>query len=204
MRVKTEEKRQAILAAAKDVFLVNGFEAASMAEIAKVTGGSKQTLYSYFASKEELFVAVMLEYSGRLILPAFQMLEDDQDLGGALRAFGRAFLTAISTPDVIAFRRVLAGEGARSGIGPLFYQHGPLRGLTHLAGFMERQMALGRMKTVPAFTAAEQFIALCESGPLRLHIQGVRGPISQDEIAEAADRAADLFTSGYGAGGYGI
>ena len=134
-----------------------------------------------------------------LILPAFQMLEEDKDLADALKAFGKAFLTAISTPDVVAFRRVLAGEGARSGIGPLFYQSGPLMGLTRLAGFMERQMALGRMKTtVPAFTAAEQFIALCESGPLRLHIQGVRGPISPDEIAEAAERAAALFTSGYG------
>ena len=198
MRVKTEEKRLAILAAAKDVFLVNGFGAASMAEIAKVAGGSKQTLYSYFASKEELFVAVMLEYSARLILPAFQMLEEDKDLADALKAFGRAFMTAISTPDVVAFRRVLAGEGARSGIGPLFYQNGPLMGITRLAGFMERQMVLSRMRRVPAVTAAEQFIALCESGPLRLHIQGVRGPITPDEIARAVDSAVEVFTRGYG------
>ncbi len=200
MRVKTEEKRQAILAAAKDVFLLSGFEAASMAEIAKVSGGSKQTLYSYFASKDELFIAVMLEYGLRLIQPAFQVLDEDKDLADGLKAFGRAFLTGISTPDVVAFRRVLAGEGARSGLGPLFYQNGPLMGLTRLAGFMERQMAQGRMKAVPPFTAAEQFIALCESGPLRLHIQGVRGPITQDEIAEAVDRAVDLFTGGYGIG----
>ena len=33
MRVKTEEKRLAILAAAKAVFLVNGFEATSMADL---------------------------------------------------------------------------------------------------------------------------------------------------------------------------
>ncbi len=198
MRVKTEEKRQAILAAAKDVFLAAGFEAASMAEIAKVAGGSKQTLYSYFPSKDELFVAVMLEYGLRMIQPAFQVLEDNTDLADGLKAFGRAFLTAISTPDVIAFRRVLVGEGARSGMGPLFYQNGPLMGITRVAGFMERQMAQGRMRRVPAFTAAEQFIALCESGPLRLHIQGVRGPITPDEIALAVDRAVDLFTCGYG------
>jgi AcrR family transcriptional regulator len=198
MRVKTEEKREAILVAAKDVFLEYGFEAASMAEIAKVTGGSKQTLYSYFVSKEELFVAVMLAFSGRLILPAFQMLDDDLDFAAGLRAFGRAFLTAISDADVVAFRRVLIAEGARSGVGRLFYENGPLIGLTRLAGFLERQMALGRMKTVPAFMAGEQFIALCESGALRLYMLGARGPISQAEIADAADAAVDLFTAGYG------
>ena len=198
MRVKTEEKRLAILAAAKDVFLASGFEAASMAEIAKVTGGSKQTLYSYFASKEELFVAVMLEYSGRMILPAFHRLDDSLDFAGGLGAFGRAFLTAISDAEVVAFRGVLVAAGARSGVGRLFYENGPLIGLTRLANFLDRQIALGRMRAVPAFMAAEQFIALCESGPLRLYMLGARGPVSPAEIAETVDRAVDLFTAGYG------
>ena len=202
MRVKTEEKREAILAAAKGVFLANGFEAASMAEIAKATGGSKQTLYGYFASKEELFVAVMLEYSGRMILPAFQtLLDTDLAFGDGLRAFGRAFLTAISHADVVAFRQVLVSDAGRSGVGRLFYENGPLIGLTRLAGYLERQMAAGRMRTVPAFMAAEQFIALCESGPLRLYMQGARGPIGPDDIAQAADHAADLFVAGYGVAG---
>ena len=200
MRVKTEEKRAAILTAAKDVFLVHGFEAASMAEIAKATGGSKQTLYSYFPSKEELFVAVMLEYAGRMILPAFERLDTELDFAGGLAAFGQAFLTAISAPQVIAFRRVLVAEGARSGVGRLFYENGPLIGLTRLAGFLERQIAEGRMRAVPPFMAAEQFISLCESGPLRLYIQGVRDRPTPAEIAEAADRAADLFVAGYGVG----
>ena len=59
MRVMTEAKREAILEAASKVFMEAGFEGASMAEISKVTGGSKDTLYSYFKSKEELFVDVM-------------------------------------------------------------------------------------------------------------------------------------------------
>lgn len=198
MRVKTEEKRIAILAAAKDVFLVNGFEAASMAEIAKATGGSKQTLYGYFPSKEDLFVAVMREYAGRMILPAFERLDHELDFAAGLCTFGRAFLTAISDAEVIAFRRVLVAEGARSSVGRLFYENGPLVGLTRLAGFLDRQIALGRMRQVPAFTAAEHFVALCESGPLRLYIEGVRGRPTPAEIDEAAERAVDLFTTGYG------
>ena len=201
MRVKTEEKRLAILAAAKDVFLASGFEAASMAEIAKVAGGSKQTLYSYFASKEELFVAVMLQYSGRIILPAFERLDNELDFANGLKTFANAFLPAINDAEVVAFRRVIAAEGDRSGVGRLFYENGPLIGLTRLANFLDRQMAQGRMRTVPAFAAAEQFIALCECGPLRLYMQGVRGPVSAEEIADVTDRAVDLFTAGYGIAG---
>ena len=59
MRVKTEERRQAILEKALDVFRELGFDRASMSEISKRIGGSKATLYSYFQSKEELFTAAM-------------------------------------------------------------------------------------------------------------------------------------------------
>ncbi len=59
MRVKSEEKRQAILEIAKDSFTKQGFEQTSMSHIAKMLGGSKATLYNYFSSKEEIFTAVM-------------------------------------------------------------------------------------------------------------------------------------------------
>lgn len=58
MRVRTEAKRDAILEAAAEVFLEAGFEGASMSQIAARAGGSKRTLYGYFPSKEELFVAM--------------------------------------------------------------------------------------------------------------------------------------------------
>ncbi|WP_253295185.1 TetR/AcrR family transcriptional regulator, partial [Vibrio cholerae] len=57
MRVKSEEKRQAILEIAKDSFTKQGFEQTSMSHIAKMLGGSKATLYNYFSSKEEIFTA---------------------------------------------------------------------------------------------------------------------------------------------------
>ena len=54
MRVKTEAKRQHIVDVAAQAFRELGFEGASMAEICARVGGSKATLYNYFASKEEL------------------------------------------------------------------------------------------------------------------------------------------------------
>ena len=54
-------KRRQILEGARKVFLVEGFDGASMGEIAKVAGVSKGTLYVYFDSKESLFAALTTE-----------------------------------------------------------------------------------------------------------------------------------------------
>lgn len=74
MRVRTEEKRATIVQAASEVFLELGFEGASMSQIAARVGGSKRTLYGYFGSKEELFVAVAKDMSDRYFDPLLDAL----------------------------------------------------------------------------------------------------------------------------------
>jgi len=53
-----QERRQAILVAADAHLLAVGFEAFSMAELAKKLGFSKGTLYLYFHTREEVFLAL--------------------------------------------------------------------------------------------------------------------------------------------------
>ena len=52
-------KVEQVLAGAREVFLRDGFEGASVDEIAKVSGVSKATLYSYFSDKRRLFQEVV-------------------------------------------------------------------------------------------------------------------------------------------------
>ena len=54
-------KRRQIIEGARAVFLAQGFDAASMSDIARKAGVSKGTLYVYFKSKEELFEAITEE-----------------------------------------------------------------------------------------------------------------------------------------------
>ena len=56
-RPKSEAKAEAILHAASELFLSQGFQGTSMDAVAKRAGVSKQTVYSHFANKEELFKA---------------------------------------------------------------------------------------------------------------------------------------------------
>ena len=55
---ETELRKQMILEAAEKLFLSNGYEDTTMDEIANDAEFSKGTLYNYFTSKEELYLAI--------------------------------------------------------------------------------------------------------------------------------------------------
>ena len=58
-RTRKEESRRRILDAARNVFFQSGFEAANLDVVAADAGVAKGTIYRYFASKAELYVAVL-------------------------------------------------------------------------------------------------------------------------------------------------
>lgn len=64
-RIKRTRRKEArpgeLLAAALDLFVEKGFAATTVEEVARRAGVSKGTLFLYFASKEELFKAVVRE-----------------------------------------------------------------------------------------------------------------------------------------------
>lgn len=58
---KKVQSRRRILAAAREVFFRDGFMPANLDEVADKAGVAKGTLYRYFESKAELYVAVLAE-----------------------------------------------------------------------------------------------------------------------------------------------
>lgn len=90
--VDPEVKREQIEAAACMLFLVEGYEATSMATVAKAAGVAPNTLYWYFASKDDLLVAIL----DRLVNRATAQLADMQghtltaQLGWLLTEFQQA------------------------------------------------------------------------------------------------------------------
>ncbi|QAY62962.1 TetR family transcriptional regulator [Xylanimonas allomyrinae] len=62
---KAERTRADLVAAARTVFAAQGYEGASVADIASAAGYTKGALYANFASKEDLFVEVARQFAGR-------------------------------------------------------------------------------------------------------------------------------------------
>jgi AcrR family transcriptional regulator len=199
MRVKTEGKRLAILGAAKAVFLERGYDAASMAEVAARVGGSKQTLYSYFPSKEDLFVAVILEKGAEQVGPLFEGLNPDQDLRVVLTRFARAFVTFVLGDEPVALRRIILAEGAKSNVGKLFFEYGPKRRWTQVADYIAACIERGVIRPVDPWRASMHLQALLEAGPFQRRLEGVADSIDADEMVATADAAVDVFIRAYAA-----
>ncbi len=60
-RPGTRTRRRAIVNAARQVFLRDGYDGASVDAIADLAGVSKQTIYNYGADKDQLFIQVIEE-----------------------------------------------------------------------------------------------------------------------------------------------
>ena len=125
-----EARREAILDAAAEVFMEEGFAAASMSAIAARVGGSKGTLYNYFKSKEALFAAYIQRHCAWQQEAMFALVTPDSDIREALTHFGRSYLTSVfSEFSLRNFRLVIAEAERAPEIGKAFYEAGPLAGV---------------------------------------------------------------------------
>lgn len=198
MRVRTEAKRDAILEAASQVFLEQGFEGASMAEIAARVGGSKATLYGYFGSKEDLFVEVMHGAALRHFEPIFAALQNDSDdVALALQRFGERAMAVLCQEKAIQARRAIIAESGRSDIGLRFYEGGPKKGTLELAGYLTLQMDKGRLRKSDPTVAAHHLMALLDSETITPRIFGIEKTLTKAQIKQAVSRALETFLGGH-------
>lgn len=199
MRAKTEAKREAILAAASQVFQGAGFERASMGEIAALVGGSKATLYGYFGSKEELFVAAMNEEALKEFEPVFATLDKHvEDLQETLEVCGLHVLEFLCSATRIQTRRAIIAESGRSTIGQRFHELGPKVGIRRTAEFLDRQMTLGKLRRADPQLAAAQLSALLECETVTPLMLGIKEKLTKSEIKGSVERAVRTFLAAYG------
>lgn len=125
-----------ILDGARNVFLRDGFDAASMNDIAKEAGVSKGTLYVYFPSKDALFAAYVRDDRRRQaeqIVP----FSSAATLAEALTVIGTDFMREMLAPVHIAHVRMAVGAASKfPEIGEAFYEAGPEYGQKRLAAFL--------------------------------------------------------------------
>ncbi|MBV8636070.1 MAG: TetR/AcrR family transcriptional regulator, partial [Burkholderiaceae bacterium] len=144
---KSDSKRQAILDAAYQLFMTQGFDKTTISEITRQVGGSKATIYNHFESKEELFVECMMAAAEGYITSNIALFDGSgMDAGAALSEFGAGFLSFATSPTSVATQRLLVAEADRSGVGRLFFAK-----ITNLLGFvaafLTKMMEAGVLRT---------------------------------------------------------
>ncbi len=151
-------KRQEIVAAARLVFAMQGFSAATLDDIADEAEYSKGTLYNYFESKEELFETVIADVVDEFVEIATEHCTDtERGLRDSYLSFARDLL-----------RHLFANVGIYSLVMREFHK---MEANTHLAMLMpnlimimaeplERAIRSGDVEPLPAEQTSMMFITM--------------------------------------------
>ena len=130
-----EQKRQAIVLAAKGLFLGQGYGVTSMDTIAQEAGVTKQTVYRYYPSKEHLFGAVMQEVRSSAT-PPYQF--SNGTLQEELSHFGAQLLAFHLRPEALGLYRLMLTEGAHNqDLFKTFQNAGPRSFVDPLSQFLK-------------------------------------------------------------------
>ena len=163
-------KRQAILDAATDVFLIGGYLGTNMDQIAEVSAVSKQTVYKHFASKEALFVEIVRRLTaaaGGAVHTAVALPADQAGLAAYLRSYALRQLAVVLTPRLMQLRRLVIGEVSRfPELAKVLYDAGPQRAIDALTAAFSALQAHGLLALNDPRSAASHFNWLIMAEPL--------------------------------------
>lgn len=200
---RAELKRQAIVRAARALFLREGF-GVGMDVIAAEAGVSKVTVYNHFGSKEALFTAVI---TGALDEPlagdasaALGGLVDAEDLRAALLEAARVWVKSVRTNrEVEALRNLVAAEAHRfPELARAWRRHGPEGHHPAVAQVLRALADQGRLVIPDLEAAIIQLYALLVFPHM---VFGSYGTHIDDDLTERlVVSGVDLFLGRYGRG----
>jgi TetR/AcrR family transcriptional regulator, mexJK operon transcriptional repressor len=198
-KISSDERRNHILDIAHTAFIQEGYSGTSMSRIAASLGGSKTTLYNYFASKKDLFVAVADRECAKLFDHIFVATEIGGDFRARTFELARRLLSAMLADDMIASYRLIVAESGRfPEIGHAAHEIAMRRGVLHLSAFLKRGVEQGDMRNTDIRVAAEQFLDLISGTLHKQRLWNVITDISADTIATEAGRIANTFLAAFG------
>ncbi len=196
---RARAKKEQIRAGAQKLFLDRGFAATSTDAIAAEAGVSKQTLYAYYPSKEELLTDVLRHLiedgvrGGPPLVIEKASLGSRDELRQALGSLAHKLISGLMNPDYVALVRVIIAETRRlPHLGQLFRSAVPERVLNNVAELLETARANGMIGAVDMDAASRAFV-----GPLLTYVllDGLfvgEGPPRRPN-PERIEAAVDLF-----------
>ena len=160
-RPRDPERMKRVLDAASAQFIEHGFARASVDAIAKVSGISKVTIYSYFPTKEALFEATVGVFTDQVFASLPPKALDPGNPEAALTLIGKSFLKLKRSDRAVgAFRLMFATAGEHIDAGEAFYRQGPEKLIHQVAEYLQAANAAGSLTITSPDEAADQFLSL--------------------------------------------
>lgn len=140
---RSEQKRAQVLEAAIELFCDKGYPHTSMEEVAKLANVSKQTVYSHFGSKDELFVASI---ESRCVFhgESESVLIDPLNPEEELIAYAQMFSSIVLSQEALTvFRACIANLDSHPQLSDMYFQAGPMHTIEILSDYLQKMEKTG-------------------------------------------------------------
>jgi TetR/AcrR family transcriptional repressor of mexJK operon len=192
-RPKDLAKRAAILDAAKQMFTRQGFDGASMDQIAALAGVSKLTIYSHFGDKEALFVAVVSAVCEQQMPTALFDPSPGTPLRARLMDIARGYHALAMAPEAVAGHRMLCVPRLDSTLAQDFWNAGPARLHAAFAALLARRQAAGELQLDDPARAAGHFFSLVKGEPHARLVIGYLDAMDARDVEAHLESCVDMF-----------
>ncbi|WP_373004168.1 TetR/AcrR family transcriptional regulator [Hyphomonas sp.] len=192
-----DKRRAAFIAAAREVFLEQGYEAASMSDIVLRAGGSLSTLYSQFGDKQGLFLAMLDERIRQITASMGVELSAHAPVADGLRRIGQQFTSKLLEPESLEMYRLILGLARKfPDIPREFVRRGPDRLRQALADYLIDRVDAGEIQLEDPYRAASLFLEMTRAGLVNRALMDDDVRPSQEEIKASVDIVVDMFLHG--------
>lgn len=191
-------RRHAILKVARGHFLERGFHGVPMSCIAADIGGSKSTLWTYFPSKEHLFMAVVDHEIAALVTALADWSPSAGRAHANLEAFGEHYLHIMTTPAAIGLERLVYAEVERlPGLGASFDQRHALVVATLIGPVLEKMLGPSQEAAPGTMKLVRAFLALVRSGCHRALLLNPRAMADDEAVKRDAQMATAFLRAAF-------
>jgi len=197
--IKKGRKFDQVVAGARDVFMAQGFEGASVDLIAKKAGVSKATLYSYFPDKRILFVEVAKQECDHQANRALEIDRVDLPAREMLTNVASKMMEFLTSPFAQRIFRICVAESDRfPELGREFYVSGPKLLEDRLVDYFRLATARGELEIQDYRMAALQFQELMKADVFVKMIFNIIDTPDQEDVERVIEGAVDMFMARYG------
>lgn len=192
-----EARREALLIAAREIFLEKGYATTSVEDVVNRVGGSKATLYSYFGNKEGLFGDMIAGLCDQFVATLDIPRVVNGDMEKTLTRFAKRLLTTYMDPERVSVYRTLFAEITRfPELAERIYESGQLRVAREFSKFLRLQHEAGLLHCTDCERSAMLFTEMVKADPQRRALLGMTVFNNEKELNRHVACAVDIFLRG--------
>lgn len=197
--VRRGRKFDQVLIGARTVFLRDGFERASVDDIAREAGVSKATIYAYFPDKQLLFLEVARMECHSQVEKAEAAITAETPVRTMLTDAGERITALMMSESSRHVFRIVVAEAERfPGLAQEMFQFGPGLIIDRLSCGLQSYVDAGQLAVPDVRLAANQFVQLCRAPIYDRIVFGMAKSIKPDEVRLGITSAVDMFMAQYG------